>query len=106
MKVPGGDGEVPRGGFMAYTMPDAHLNPRIYTDPEVFDPDRYGPGREEDKREPFAYLGWGVGKWLWFCSLGVMSWVDWNVGRPTPMHRNETREIGNQDDRGAVCDWV
>jgi sterol 14-demethylase len=60
--MPGMDGEVPNGEFLAYNMPDAHLNPDIYTDPEVFDPDRYSPGREEDKRVPYAYLGWGVGE--------------------------------------------
>jgi cytochrome P450 len=61
--MPGADaGEVPNGGFIAYCMTDAHMNPNIYTDPGVFDPERYGPGREEDKRDPYAYLGWGVGE--------------------------------------------
>lgn len=62
LKMPGGDGEVPNGGFIAYCMTDAHMNPDIYTDPGVFDPERYSPGREEDKHEPYAYLGWGAGR--------------------------------------------
>jgi hypothetical protein len=27
----------------------------------MFDPDRYGPGREEDRKETFGYLSWGAG---------------------------------------------
>jgi cytochrome P450 len=68
--VPGGDKggggfrdeEVPSNGFMAYNLTDVHMNPNIYTHPEVFDPERFNPGREEDKGEPYGYLGWGVGK--------------------------------------------
>lgn len=57
-----GLGEVPPGGFVAYNVSDVHLNPNIYTEPRVFDPERFRPGREEDKREPYAFLGWGVGE--------------------------------------------
>jgi len=42
-------------------MYDTHMNPDIYSDPETFDPSRYEEGREEDKRQTFAYMGWGVG---------------------------------------------
>jgi cytochrome P450 len=55
-------GEVPNGGFVVYNLSDAHMNPKIYTDPEVFDPERFSPGREEDKREPYGFLGWGAGE--------------------------------------------
>jgi cytochrome P450 len=66
MNIPGGVGKVPNGGFLAYNASDAHLNPNIYTDPGTFNPERFGPGREEDKREPYAFLGWGAGKLLLF----------------------------------------
>jgi cytochrome P450 len=62
ISIPGGVGEVPNGGFLAYSISDAHLNPNIYTDPGTFDPERFNPGREEDKREPYAFLGWGAGE--------------------------------------------
>jgi cytochrome P450 len=51
-----------RGVFMAYPTDDVHLNPEIYTNPLIFDPDRYAPGREEDKRVPLGYVAWGAGR--------------------------------------------
>jgi sterol 14-demethylase len=59
--LPGGVGEIPSGRFLAYNVSDAHMNASIYTDPQVFDPERFSPDREEDKREPYAFLGWGAG---------------------------------------------
>lgn len=52
---------IPAGNFVAYSLGDVHMNPDIYTDPAEFDPTRFNPGREEDKRETYAYLGWGGG---------------------------------------------
>ncbi|KAF5378786.1 hypothetical protein D9615_006939 [Tricholomella constricta] len=52
---------IPKGNFVAYQVSDAHFNPDIYTNPMEFDPRRFGPGREEDKKQTFAYLGWGAG---------------------------------------------
>ena len=53
---------LPKGHFLAYPLSDAHLNPDIYKNPTEFDPTRFMPGREEDKRQTYAYLGWGTGK--------------------------------------------
>jgi len=53
---------IPRGNFMAYSLGDVHMNPDIYPNPSKFDPDRYSPGREEDKKVTFGYLGWGAGR--------------------------------------------
>ncbi|KAJ7081264.1 cytochrome P450 [Mycena epipterygia] len=50
------------GEFLAYALADVHLDPAIYPDPLRFDPGRYDAGREEDKRAPFGYLGWGAGR--------------------------------------------
>lgn len=33
----------------------------VFRDPDTFDPDRFGPGREEHKSSPYAYLGFGGG---------------------------------------------
>ena len=56
-----GEATIKRGDFLAYSNADVNLNPDIYTNPMRFDPDRYGPGREEDRRETFGYLSWGAG---------------------------------------------
>lgn len=57
---------LPKGHFLTYPVFDVHMNPDIYTEPLKFDPDRFAPGREEDKKEKYAYLAWGAGE---FCLL-------------------------------------
>jgi sterol 14-demethylase len=52
---------IKRGDFIAYSTFEPHMNPDIYSNPTLFDPGRYLEGREEDKGETFAYLGWGAG---------------------------------------------
>lgn len=56
-----GDVVIEKGAFLTYSQGEAHLNPRIYPDPYRFDPDRYRPGRDEDKKEAFCYLAFGAG---------------------------------------------
>jgi len=53
---------IKRGDFLTYQVADAHMDPNIYGDPSKFDPSRYTEGREEDRKETFAYIGWGVGR--------------------------------------------
>lgn len=53
---------IQRGDFMTYQVGEAHFDPEIYTNPEEFDPSRYMEGREEDRKQTFAYIGWGVGE--------------------------------------------
>jgi len=57
------DVTIKPGDFLSYTLYDTHMNPEIYSDPERFDPSRYEEGREEDKKQTFAFMGWGVGTW-------------------------------------------
>ena len=49
------------GDYVVYSQADAHLDPEIYSNPHAFDPERYLPGREEDRKEANAYLAWGAG---------------------------------------------
>ena len=51
---------VPKDAFVTYAMGDVHYNPRIYKNPDDWDPSRYMPGRAEDKKEQYAWVGWGV----------------------------------------------
>ena len=64
MKFSGG--LVKPGDFVAYSLADVHLNPEIYSQPYEFDPARFTPGREEDKKGTFSYLAWGAGAFPFF----------------------------------------
>lgn len=55
---------IGKGDFIAYNIADVHLNPDIYSQPNSFDPARFGPGRDEDKKGTFTYLGWGAGTYI------------------------------------------
>ena len=47
---------------MVFISPSVGMRlPEVFDDPEVFDPDRFGPGREEHKRSPYAYIAFGGG---------------------------------------------
>ena len=56
-----GDATIRKGDIVVYPSGDANLNPDIYPNPMTFDPDRYGPGREEDRKESIGYVAWGAG---------------------------------------------
>jgi cytochrome P450 len=57
--------------FAGYTLPAdtpvqlalaaCHHLPSIFADPETFDPDRFAPPREEDKRTPYGLVTFGGG---------------------------------------------
>ncbi|OTA91522.1 hypothetical protein M434DRAFT_13123 [Hypoxylon sp. CO27-5] len=53
---------IPDGSYVAYLVDLVHFNPDIYTNPLKFDPARFEPPRSEDKKVPYAFLGWGVGR--------------------------------------------
>lgn len=47
---------------MSFHISAMHLNPAVYTDPLQWDPSRYLPDRQEDKKKPLSWLGWGAGR--------------------------------------------
>lgn len=51
---------IPRDAFAMYLIDDVHMDPAVYTDPWAFDPGRYERG--EDKKVPYGYVGWGLGR--------------------------------------------
>ena len=53
---------IKRGDFLAFPTFEPHMNPDIYSNLTLFDPDRYLEGWEEDKKEMFAYVAWGAGE--------------------------------------------
>lgn len=56
------DTTIKRGDFLTYSLSDVHLNANIYADPTKFDPGRFTKGKEDNQKETYTYLGWGVGR--------------------------------------------
>jgi sterol 14-demethylase len=56
-------GCVARAGGLALVSPAvAHRLPEVFADPDRYDPSRFAPPREEDRRAPFSLIGFGGGK--------------------------------------------
>ncbi len=52
---------VKKGDWVCVSPIVAHRDDTVFRDALRYDPDRYGPGREEDRR-PFAYISFGGGR--------------------------------------------
>ena len=52
---------VPKGDMVLISPTVGMRVPEVFKNPDMFDPDRFGPGREEHKISPFGYLGFGGG---------------------------------------------
>jgi sterol 14-demethylase len=52
---------IPKGAWLIVSPLVAHKQDDVFADAMKFDPDRYGPGRQEDKR-PFSYISFGGGR--------------------------------------------
>ena len=52
---------VPAGTLAFYSIVGSHMIPSIFAKPEIFDPDRFSPPREEHKKNPYALVGFGGG---------------------------------------------
>jgi sterol 14-demethylase len=52
---------VPKGSWVLVSPTVTHRIPELFRDPDAFDPDRFAPPREEDKRD-FAYIPFGGGR--------------------------------------------
>lgn len=54
--------EIPDGAYATYATADVHYDPEIYPNPDEWNPGRYMPGRAEDQKKKYAYIGWGVSR--------------------------------------------
>jgi retinoid hydroxylase len=52
---------IPAGWYVFVFPMFTHLMPEIYAEPDRFDPDRFAPPREEDKKQPYSLIGFGGG---------------------------------------------
>jgi sterol 14-demethylase len=52
---------IPAGTWIVVSPTVSHQMPEVFREPARFDPDRYAPPREEDKRD-FAYIAFGGGR--------------------------------------------
>jgi retinoid hydroxylase len=52
---------IPAGWYVCIFPMMTHRLPEIYQDPDLFDPDRFAPPREEDKKQPYSLIGFGGG---------------------------------------------
>ncbi len=61
VKASGKEFTIPKGDMVLISPSVGMRLPEVFKDPNKFDPDRFGPGREEDKSSPYAYMGFGGG---------------------------------------------
>ncbi|HYX18590.1 MAG TPA: cytochrome P450, partial [Nostoc sp.] len=53
---------IPPGWVVIVAQGLTHRMSEIYTNPESFEPERFAPPREEDKKDSFALIGFGGGE--------------------------------------------
>lgn len=52
---------LPAGTIVRLALSAGHRLPAVFANPEVFDPDRFAPPREEDRRTPYGLVTFGGG---------------------------------------------
>lgn len=52
---------VPAGSNVYYAIAASHRLPSIFAEPDRFDPDRFAEPRNEDRKNPYALVGFGGG---------------------------------------------
>ncbi|XP_061830677.1 cytochrome P450 26C1 [Nerophis lumbriciformis] len=53
--------QVPKGWSVMYSIRDTHETAAVFNSPQLFDPDRFGPEREENRPSRFSYVPFGGG---------------------------------------------
>jgi retinoid hydroxylase len=52
---------IPQGTFVRLHLGATHRLPQVFAQPQVFDPDRFAPPRQEDRRTPYGLVTFGGG---------------------------------------------
>ncbi len=53
---------IPPGNLVLVSPGVCHREPRVFRHPDVFDPARFAPPREEDRKTPYSLIGFGGGR--------------------------------------------
>jgi sterol 14alpha-demethylase len=53
---------IPAGGLAMVSPAVSHRLPDVFRDPQKYDPERYAPGREEDRLSSYRLIGFGGGR--------------------------------------------
>ncbi|KAM4590841.1 LOW QUALITY PROTEIN: cytochrome P450 26C1 [Odontesthes bonariensis] len=53
--------QIPKGWSVMYSIRDTHETAAVFQSPELFDPDRFGPERDESRLSRFSYVPFGGG---------------------------------------------
>ncbi|KAM3862855.1 LOW QUALITY PROTEIN: cytochrome P450 26C1 [Diretmus argenteus] len=53
--------QIPKGWSVMYSIRDTHETAAVFQSPELFNPDRFGPDREESRSSRFSYVPFGGG---------------------------------------------
>jgi sterol 14-demethylase len=53
---------VPAGGLLMVSPAVSHRIPEVFRDPGVYDPGRFAPEREEDRKSSYTLIGFGGGR--------------------------------------------
>lgn len=53
---------IPAGDVVAVSPNFNHVLPTVFERPLAYEPDRFSPPRDEDKKKPFSYMGFGGGR--------------------------------------------
>ena len=53
---------VPEGSMVMASPAIAHRIPEVFANPNRFEPDRFGPEREEDRKHPMSWISFGGGR--------------------------------------------
>ncbi|XP_059215352.1 cytochrome P450 26C1 isoform X3 [Centropristis striata] len=53
--------QIPKGWSVMYSIRDTHETAAVFQSPELFDPDRFGPERDESRSARFSYVPFGGG---------------------------------------------
>jgi cytochrome P450 len=100
--------DIPPGWLVRYATIISHFLPEVFAQPDTFDPERFAPPREEDKRTPYSLVGFGGGArhclgkpfariFLQTLLVIALQDYDWSVsvGQPVPL-RGDDRTLKSQ----------